>query len=298
MTFDIGEVLSRAWQTTWKNKVLWIIGISFGFFASLLFPLIFLPFLFPVLARDSRMDLALAGLAGFFVIFLLFMVVLYPVSVFAQTSLTLGVLNVEQDQERLSARELLRRSAPFFWRVLGMMLLFAAGMTFIIMIIQAIALLFMLLTLGFGAICIAPLSFLMYPVMYVAIVWMEQATNGIIIDNMTVMDAARQGWDLVRNNFWSVAILALIVYFGIGIVTSVIIMPLMIPLFMVPFGFIEHEVNWIIVSISIVCAVAFIPLFAIISGWSMIFTKSTWVLTYLRLTRNLKLQPLPEEAAS
>lgn len=298
MNFDFGEVLKRAWQITWKNKVLWIIGISFGFFASLMFPVMFLPFLFPLLVRDSRMDLVLPALAVFIVIFSLFMLVLYPVSVLAQTSLTLGVLNAEQNDERFSARELLKKSVPFFWRVLGMMLLFAAGMTLIIMIIQAIALLFMLLTLGFGAICIAPLSFLMYPAMYVAIVWMEQATNGIIIDNMTVMDAARHGWNLVRSNLLSVAVLALIVYFGIGIVTSVAIVPLMIPIFIAPFGFIEQEVNWIIVSISIVGAVAFIPLFAIISGWSMIFTKSTWVLTYLRLTRHLKLQPLPEEAAS
>lgn len=298
MNFDFGEVLKRAWQITWKNKVLWIIGILFGFFASLMFPVMFLPFLFPLLVQDSRMDLVLPALAVFIVIFSLFMLVLYPVSVFAQTSLTLGVLNVEQDQERFSAVELLKKSVPFFWRVLGMMLLFAAGMTLIMLIIQAVILLFTIVTLGFGAFCIMPLSFLIYPAMYVAIVWMEQSMNGIIIDNMTIMDAARHGWSLVRSNLLSVAVLALIVYFGIGIVTSVVIVPLMIPIFIAPFGFIEQEVNWIIVSISIVGAVAFIPLFAILSGWSMIFTKSTWVLTYLRLTRHLKLQPLPEEAAS
>lgn len=298
MNFDFGEVLKRAWQITWKNKVLWIIGISFGFFATLMFPVMFLPFLFPLLVQDSRMDLVLPALAVFIVIFSLFMLVLYPVSVLAQTSLTLGVLNVEQDQERFSARELLKRSLPFFWRVLGMMLLFAAGMTLIMLIIQAVILLFTIVTLGFGAFCIMPLSFLIYPAMYVTIVWMEQAMNGIIMDNMTIMDAARHGWSLVRSNLLSVAVLALIVYFGIGIVTSVAIAPLMIPIFIAPFGFIEQEVNWIIVSISIVGAVAFIPLFAILSGWSMIFTKSTWVLTYLRLTRHLKLQPLPEEAAS
>lgn len=298
MNFDFGEVLKRAWQITWKNKVLWIIGISFGFFASLMFPVMFLPFLFPLLVQDSGMDLVLPALAVFIVIFSLFMLVLYPVSVLAQTSLTLGVLNAEQNDERFSARELLKRSLPFFWRVLGVMVLFAIGMTLIIFIIQAVILLFTMVTLGFGAICIAPLSLLMYPALYAAIVWMEQAMNGIIVDNMTLLDGVRQGWNLVRNNFLPVALLAVIVYFGIGIVTSVVIVPLMILIFIAPFGFIEQEVNWIIVSISIVGAVAFIPLFAILSGWSMIFTKSTWVLTYLRLTRHLKLQPLPEEAAS
>ena len=29
MTFDFGEVLSRAWQITWKNSALWVIGFAF-----------------------------------------------------------------------------------------------------------------------------------------------------------------------------------------------------------------------------------------------------------------------------
>lgn len=286
MNFNFGEVLARAWQITWKNKVLWIIGVLFGLFVALMFPLMFLSFLFPVFARQSRMDLALAALVGFIAIFALFMLILYPVSVFTQTSLTLGILNVEQDQERFSARELLRRSVPFFWRVLGVMLLFAAGLMLIVLIVQAVMLLVTMITFGFGALCVTPLSFLMYPAMYAAIVWMEQAMNGVIIDNMPLRDAIRQGWNLVRNNLLSVAVLALIIYFGIGVVTGVILVPLMIPFFMMPIGFMEHEVNWILVSISIVCAVAFIPLFAVLTGWSMIFTKSAWVSTYLRLTRH------------
>jgi hypothetical protein len=298
MNFNFGEVLARAWQITWKNKVLWIIGVLFGLFVALMFPLMFLSFLFPVFARESRMDLVLAALVGFIAIFALFMLILYPVSVFTQTSLTLGVLNVEQDQERFSVRELLRRSVPFFWRVLGVMLLFAAGMMLIVLIIQAVMLLVTMITFGFGALCVTPLSLVMYPAMYAAIVWMEQAMNGVIIDNMPLRDAIRQGWNLVRNNLLPVAILALIIYFGIGVVTGVILVPLMIPLFMMPIGFMEHEVNWILVSISIVCVVAFIPLFAFLTGWSMIFTKSAWVSTYLRLTRHpVASQMVSQEAA-
>ena len=53
MNFDFGEVLSHAWQITWKHKVLWIIGILFGFFISTMFPLMFSPVLFPVLTLIS-----------------------------------------------------------------------------------------------------------------------------------------------------------------------------------------------------------------------------------------------------
>jgi len=299
MNFELGEVLTRAWQITWKHKVLWIIGILFGFFISTMFPLMFSPFLLPMLMQNSKTAL-MPGLiiGGYIIAFLLFMLALYPISVLTQTAVTLGILEVDQDNEHFSASELIKRSLPFFWRVLGLMLLFAVGMNLIILIIQTIIFLLIIVTLGLAAICMMPLMFLMYPALYVAIVWMEQAVNGIIVDNMTVMEAARQGWNLVRNNLLSVALMALVIYLGIGFVTGIVMVPMMIPFFIVPFSFIENEPNWTILSISMLCTVAFIPLFALISGWSMIFTKSAWVLTYLRLTRSPKLQPLPEEATS
>ena len=83
MKFDVGEVLSQAWQITWKHKVLWIIGILFGFFISTMFPLMFSPFLLPMLMQNSRMDLMPVFIVGFIIVFLLFILVLYPISVFA-----------------------------------------------------------------------------------------------------------------------------------------------------------------------------------------------------------------------
>ena len=298
MNFDVGEVLSQAWQITWKHRVLWIIGILFGFFISTIFLLMFFPFLLPWLIQNSRMDLMPVLIAGFIIAFLLFFLVLYPISVFAQTSATLGIIDADQDNEHFSASELIKRSLPFFWRVLGLMLLFAVGMNLIIFVIQAIMFLLTIVTLGIAAICMMPLMFLLYPAFYIAIVWMEQAMNGIIVDNMTVTDAATQGWNLIRNNFMPMALMALVVYFGIGLVTGILIVPIMIPLFVVPFSLMENEPNWTILSISMLCTFAFIPLFAIISGWSMIFTKSAWVLTYLRLTRGSAAQPVLLEAAS
>jgi hypothetical protein len=297
MNFDVGEVLSQAWQITWKHRVLWIIGILFGFFMSTMFLLMFFPFLLPLLIQNSRMDLMPVFIVGFIIAFLLFFLVLYPISVFTQTSATLGILDANQDTEHFSASELIKRSLPFFWRVLGLMLLFAVGMNLIIFIIQAIMFLLTIVTLGIAAICMTPIMFLMYPAFYIAIVWMEQAMNGIIIDNMTVTDAAKQGWNLIRNNFMSIALIALVVYFGIGLVTGILIVPFMIPIFVVPFSFIENEPNWTILSISMLCTFAFIPLFALICGLSMIFTKSVWVLTYLRLTRGSAAQPILLEAA-
>jgi len=297
--FDFSEVLTRAWQITWKHKVLWIIGILFGFFISIMFPLMFSPLLLPMLMQNSKTVL-MPGLiiGGYIIAFLLFMLALYPITVLTQTAVTLGILDVEQDNELFSASELLKRSLPFFWRVLGLMLLFAVGMNLITLIIQTVMFFLTIVTLGLAAICMTPLLFLMYPALYIAIVWMEQAMNGIIVDNMTVMEAARQGWNLVRNNLMSVALMALVIYVGIGFVTGIVMVLMLTPFFIVSISFMENEPNLTILSISLLCTVAFIPLFAFISGWSMILTKSAWVLTYLRLTRGSAAQPVLLEAAS
>lgn len=301
MNLDIGEVLSRAWQITWKYKVLWMIGILMGLFTSIMFPLMFSPLLLPVLMQNSRTNLVpiLAVMIGLVILLLLFILVLYPVSVLSQTSLTLGVLNANEEKtENLSVMDLIKRSFPFFWRVLGLVILYAVGTGLIILIFQAVLVLLTIVTFGLAALCMIPFTLLMYPLLFGSIVWMEQAMNGIVVDNMKIEEAVRQGWSLLRNNLASFTLMALVIYFGIGLVTGALMMPMMIPFFILPFSFIEHHTNWPILVISISWTLVFIPLFALLSGFSMVFIKSTWVLTYLRFTRNPKLQPLLPEATS
>lgn len=62
----------------------------------------------------------------------------------------------------------------------------------------------------------------------------------------------------------------------------------------------KHKALWVIGNVygflvSIASTLIFIPLFAILSGWALIFAKSTWVPTYLHLMRPFEVQPLPEK---
>src|SRR6266498_523268 len=150
MTFDFGEVLSRAWQLTWKHKVLWIIGLVFGVLVSAMFLLLIIPAFLPVLLQNSRTNLTpvILFLAGFGIVFLLFVLALYPISVLTQTSLTLGILDANDGNEPLSVRELVKKSLPFFWRVLGLMVLFAVGVGLINLVIQVVIILLTVVTLG------------------------------------------------------------------------------------------------------------------------------------------------------
>lgn len=296
MNFDLGDVLSRAWQISWKHKALWVIGIVYGFLVSIMFAMMFFPALFPLFLQSSRTDLMVIFIIVSVTAFLLFTLALYPISSVAQTALTLGTLDVEHKAERLVVTALVKRSFPYFWRVLGLMLLYSIGVTVVMLVLQAAFVVLSIVTLGVGAMCLGPLSMLIYPAMYAAVIWMEMAMNGIIVDDLPLMEAAGKGWQVLRNNLLPIVLTALIVYFGIGILTGAVLLPVMAPLFLAPIGFSDSDAGWVILVISIVSTLIFIPLFTILSGWAMIFTKSTWVLTYLRLTRQPEAQPLPQQA--
>ena len=285
MNFDLGEVLTQAWQVSWKNKRLWWFGGVLSVLVLAILPVSFLPVSFPLLLRNGRMDLLPVLLTGFIVLMAIFFIVMYFVSAMTQTAITLGILRVEEKRD-FSLRDLLQNSWPFFWRVVGLMFLYAAVITAMMLIVQAIALILIIGTLGFGAMCATPLTILMYPFMFAAMVWMELAMNSIIIDGMTVKAAIQQGWQLIRKNLLPVVLMMVVVYFGVGMVSTIVVMPMMAPFFAVPFAFLEGEPNWAILSLSLIFSVAFVPLYTLFTGWAMIFTKSAWVFTYLRLTRS------------
>lgn len=285
MNFELGEVLTRAWQISWKHKSLWWFGVFFGLIMSIIFPLMFTPMFLPFLMENRSMDMLLVFMFGFTILFFGIIAIMYPVSAVVQTALTLGVLHADQDAEPISLSELIKNSLPFFWRILGVMTLYAIAVILINLVLQAVITLVTIVTFGLGMLCMTPLMLLLYPVMFLSIVWMEQAVNGIIIDKMEIMDAIKQGWHIIRNNLLSIVLVMVVVYFGVGMVSGMIILPMMIPFMVLPLSFMEGEPNLTIISISLLCSVAFGPLFALINGWAMAFTKSAWVLTYLRLTR-------------
>ena len=286
MTFELGEVLTRAWQISWKHKSLWWFGVFFGLIMSIIFPLMFTPMFVPFLMEDRNMNMLLVFMFGFMMLFFGLMAIMYPVSAIVQTALTLGVLRAEQDAEPISLSELIKNSLPFFWRILGVMTLYAIAVMLINLVFQAVITLVSIVTFGLGMLCMTPFMLLLYPVMFLSIVWMEQAVNGIIIDKMEIMDAVKQGWHIIRNNLLPIILMMVVIYFGVGMVSGFVMLPMMVPFMVMPISFMEGEPNLTIISISLLCSAVFIPLFVLINGWAMAFTKSAWVLTYLRLTRS------------
>lgn len=298
MNLDLGEVLTRSWHISWNNKSLWWFGIIGSLLVLFLLALLFIPFSIPFLFQDRVSDLFPISLIGFFVIFPLFFLVTFFLGGITQASVTLGILRAEREEEKWSIVELIRNSLPFVWKVLGVLFLFAAGIMLVNLAVQAFIFMISIITLGLGALCATPLTILLYPAVLIAYAWQEQAINGVVSDSMTTMEGIRQGWQIIRNNFLAVGLIVVVVYFGVGIATSFILVPMMMPFIILPLFFIEGDPNWILVSGTLLLLGAVIfPLFAIVSGWSITFTKAAMVTTYLRLTRPSN-TALTQEAAA
>ena len=292
MNFDIGDVLTQAWQITWKNKSLWWFGIIIALAISPIFLFILLPLSIPFLTESPAVNLnpslILWTLIGFMFLLMVFFFVVYILSALINTAVILGIWRAAEGKERVALLELLKNSLPFFWRVLGVMFLYTAAIMIVNIGVQVFATLISIVTLGLGALCVMPLTLLLYPVMFIASVWLELAINSIVIDKMAVMEAARNGWRMIRNNVMAVILVTIVVYFGISIFSSFMIVPVMIPFFMIPFAFLGGNPHWIILAVAIVFGLLSVPVFALITGVVSTFARSVWVLTYRRLSRSAK----------
>ena len=297
MTIDFSEILSRTWKIVWKQKVFWWVGFAVMLVSFLIFPMMFFLML-GVFVSDNPfqwLENPLVWIIGS-IVFVVYILLSYGLSSLARPMLVVGVLKVEQDEKYLSFGELLRESIPYFWRFLGLMGLFALSFMLVELVVFGIQILGSILTLGLASLCLTPLSFLLYPLMYVGLVWLELANVTVVVKGMSVMDSLRHSWELLRQNKMNVFIVALVLYLGLGIVSSLFMFPLFIPMFIAPIYSIDHslsrEILW---GVGIFSAV-FFPIMIFLDGIIFALMETGWVLTYLRLTHKSEEQAILAEA--
>lgn len=301
MNFDFGEVLSRAWQITWKHKVLWLLNLLPMLVLFLVFPILFIFFLYagsnPGRIENSFENPLLVFLLITFYIFIF--VVGYALNTIARSSTTLGVIRAEEGIGSTSFMDLLRDGLQYFWRMIGVLLLVSLTIGLVFFVFFACIMGFILVTIGMGAICAQPLMLLMMPFSLLVMAFMEQAEAAVIADNKTVLDATRLALDLIKTHIWKYVLITLIVYFGTTFVTYLVMFPLMIPFFGISFlGSLSKELlrssMWVIGAFMLI----FIPVMAFVQGITITFMKSTLTIMYLRLTRGQQEKLEPQMAAS
>jgi len=288
MNFDFGEILSSAFQITWKRKILWVFNVLPMLLNFLVFPFVFVPIFFMDNSsfNNSFEPVYVILLIVFSIFISLVSYVLYGIS---SSSVILGVKREDEgDEDGFTFNELFNDARSYWLRVLGVLLLVGLGVSIIFMVIFGCMSLIGMVTVGLGFICMFPLMILMYPVMMVLYGIIEEAQVAVVVDDLGVTDAIRRSWELVRANFWRIVLISLIVYLGVGILSSIVVLPLMSPFFFIPFFADSGNFDMTPRTMMLIMggfSLIFLPIMALVQGIGITFMKSVYTLVYLRLTK-------------
>jgi hypothetical protein len=292
MKLDFMDILRQTWKIGWNHKVLWLWQILPGLFSIVMMPFMVLanPAFATFLPEPWNQYLNETWVLGVFIslTFVLTIPIMF-VGVLAQSATTYGALQVEKGALKLTFRELLSGSLPYFWRVLGLYFIFGAAWMLLISSFIALNAFGSMVTFGLASLCFVPFFLLLFPIALVGYSILELAQAAIIEDDMRTMDAIAHSWRLFRENALNVVILMVILYFALYILSSVVIFPMMIfPMMLMPMGF-ESPGNFD--KIMPVLLLVFFPLMFVfmsaVQGILMAFFQSAWAVAYLRLNRNL-----------
>lgn len=293
MNFNFGEILTRSWQITWKHKVLWIFGIlascsrgggggsgggGGGGGGNGVNP--------SGVPQFSGIEQWLSDNWWIWIVIGIVVLILVLLFVFLGTigriGLIKGTSKAEQGAESLIFGELFSESMPYFWRVFG--LSFLIGIAFLIIFVPFVA--FGMLSAGIGFLCLLPLICILIPISWVVTIIIEQANAAIVLDNLSLMDGLRRGWEIVKNNLGPTLIMGLILFIISLVVGIVIAIPIFIVVFPAMLGFFagggENTTPLFLMS---VCFCLYLPVALILQGIMVAFTGSAWTLTYMRLNK-------------
>jgi len=284
---DYGGILSRAWQITWKNKGLWLLGIlsgctggggSGGNTSGYQYSAGQAPELDRFLAGipDETLTLIVVGLA---LAALALFVVFFVLGVMAQAGLIAGVAQADETGS-VKLGEAWRLGQPHFWRMLGMYALIIVA----VLIVAAIVGVFMVVTLGLGALCLVPLVCLAIPLAIVISAYLPMVQNGIVLERQRVFEAFGRAWSLLRSNFWPLILMAVLLFVialvaGIAIAAPILIAAL--PMVAVAMSQEPGLTAWLPL---IACVVLYLPVALVLNGILTTFVSGTWTLTFRRLT--------------
>jgi len=308
---DFGAVLKKAWEITWKNKGLWILGILAGCSASgrgnngqaasgfrgynfgggelpggrqpegQFQGLPELERFFSRIDEGTWIAVALVILGVILVLALVALVL----GVIGQGGLIAGFARADEGQT-VALGEAFNLGMQNFWKLLGIRVVtWAAGL--IVGITVAIGVVAVAIgTLGIGLLCLIPLVCLLIPLAWGLDAYIILTMVAAVEEGLGVLDAFRKAWELVRANLGPVIVMALILILGGGILSAVLGVPFIGVVVPAILGFALGSETSIYsgLAVSGLCLVVAIPIFIVLIGVLTTYTTGAWTLTYRRLT--------------
>lgn len=304
---DYAGLLSRAWKITWNNKILWIFGFLAGLGSSTSnfsprtggpsggpsgssdFPgSQFLP---PELSRQFDENILIAIVLAFVCIALIVGLVFFILSVIGRGGL-IGGIRTAEDNEKVSFGEAWGYGVRYFWRMLGIQLIILLA-SLLIASFGAISAIIGGLTFGIGLICLIPILCVLVLSLIPLSILSHFAQFGVVVEDLGVMEAYRRAWQVLKDNFAPLLLVAIILFLIGGVAGLLLVTPfvaVVIPT-IAAFAINPEDPNVALLAISGLALLCYLPIAIVLGSILQTWTTSVWTLAYRQVTGNTPAAP-------
>lgn len=286
---NYGNILTTTWKTIWKEKtILWfgMLMVIIPVLAGLVIGGAIIFISVEQIERFFESDFSNVATLIFFILYFLFLASSIFLAALSYAGTMKGTLMASQGSEELDFSALWEASLPYFWRMLGVM--FSVGFAF--MLIAIIPFIFLgfvgALTAGIGFLCVFPFMLLFIPLGIVAYLMLSLSMAALIAEDETVFESIQRAWGVLKAKFWSLVLMAVILYF----IQMAIGMIIAIPMNAIQFAFIfpmqtaEQDPEIFLRLFGILMAF-FIPLSSIMQSLGLTYVNGAWLLSYLEASQ-------------
>lgn len=308
---DFGKVLGRAWEITWRWKVLWVLGFlaalgqgtGSGGAPDINYTLSegdLQRFGYRLGVEELNLLAGISALViGLICLAIIVAILLWVISVIARGGLIAAVQQVETEGST-SFGKAWAGGARKFWTLFGLGVL--AALPMIVLIIFGLVVLTLGYMVGFGLMdtsesagitTIIAITFIcggfLCCGMVILAVGLEQirvyAERAAILENLGWIEAFRRGWQVLVENIGATLILWLI-FFALGIAIFIVSFLIMGVIFLPLIGaFAVSDAGWgWLVGPLCLGGVIGTLVYALIRSIVIAYTSATWTLAYRELT--------------
>jgi len=295
---DIAAIFKRAWEITWKHKGLWVLGflancsgggsqgssnisripeykIGGGEFPEI-------ERWFQSVPDETWIIIGIAVVCGLLLLALLFWVL----AAIGNGGLIAG-FQMAETGESVTLGSAFQQGISYFWKLLVIQLII--GLASLLVFGSGIigGVLFSILTLGLGLICLIPLICLLIPLGFAISIYTLLTQIALIVEELDIGAAFRRAWEIFRSNPGQIILMGLILGVG-GFVVGLI---LAIPFFLMVLPFVAGLVMGTDTSsltgltMTMIGILLYLPVLLIAGAIMRTFITGSWTLTYRDLIK-------------
>jgi hypothetical protein len=290
---DIANIFKRAWEITWKNKGLWVLGIlancsgSSGQSSGNAGPRVEYHFNegdFPrfenwiqSVPEETWVTIAIVAACAIILLALIFWVL----SAIGNGGLISGFHMAEMGEVPTLAGSF-RQGIRHFWKLMAIQLVI--GLAILLIVVAGIfgGVVFSVLTLGIGFLCLLPLVCLLIPLMILLSIYTMLTQVALIVEELDILTSFKRSWEIVRAHPGEIILVGLILGVGGFIVGLILMIPIVLMVLPLIFNLVNgHEIANI--TNTIVGILLYLPILLVATGIVRTFTTGSWTLTYRNL---------------